>query len=147
MKYTSEFSAAEIDSKLKEISAIKQNLIEVEEYLTNLQTAVDGKVEKVEGKELSSNDFTDEYKTKVDGLENYDDTAILTAISELETDKANSSEVYTKTESDSRFLGINGTAVKATADGTGANIADNFASVKSDVAVNRTTLGTSCKNM
>lgn len=205
MKYTSEFTAAEIDSKLKEISAIKQNLIEVEEYLTNLQTAVENKVEKVEGKELSSNDFTDEYKTKVDGLENYDDTAIKSDIEELQTGKvdketgkslstndyttaekeklagieagankivvdtslsststnpvqnkavntalgtkANSADVYDKTTSDSRFLGINGTAVKAVADGTGANIADNFKSVKSDIAVNKTTLGIQCKNL
>lgn len=48
MKYTSEFTAAEIDQKLKEIAVIKQNLSEIEEYLTALQTAVDNKAEKTE---------------------------------------------------------------------------------------------------
>ena len=194
MKYTSEFTAAEIDSKLKEISAIKRNLSEVEEYLTALQTALENKVEKVEGKELSSNDFTDEYKTKVDGLENYDDTAIKSDIEELQTgkvdketgkslstndfttaekeklegietganktvvdstlsststnpvqnkvintalgNKANSADVYDKGTSDSRFLGINGTAVKAVADGTGANIAEQFTNLQKQIEEN-----------
>lgn len=65
----------------------------------------------------------------------------------LFNNKANKSDVYTKTESDTRFLGINGTADKAVADGTGANIADNFAKVKSDIAINKTTLGVQCKNL
>ena len=34
------------------------------------------KVDKVSGKGLSTNDFTDELKTKLDNLENYDDTAL-----------------------------------------------------------------------
>lgn len=34
------------------------------------------KVDKVRGKGLSTNDFTDELKTKLDNLENYDDTAL-----------------------------------------------------------------------
>lgn len=34
------------------------------------------KVDKVNGKGLSTNDFTDELKTKLDNLENYDDTAL-----------------------------------------------------------------------
>ena len=61
--------------------------------------------------------------------------------------KANSSAVYTKTESDSRFLGIEGTAVKAIADSTGANISESFVNVKSDIALNRTTIGYQCKNL
>ena len=34
------------------------------------------KVDKISGKGLSTNDFTDELKTKLDNLENYDDTAL-----------------------------------------------------------------------
>jgi len=34
------------------------------------------KVDKVEGKDLSSNDFTTDLKTKLEGLSNYDDTEV-----------------------------------------------------------------------
>lgn len=36
-----------------------------------IKALVGGKVDKVEGKGLSTNDFTNELKTKVDGLQNY----------------------------------------------------------------------------
>lgn len=39
--------------------------------ITNLQTDLDTKVDKEDGKQLSTNDFTDTYKTKLDGLNNY----------------------------------------------------------------------------
>lgn len=38
---------------------------------TNLENKINNKVDKVEGKELSSNDYTDEEKTKLAGLSNY----------------------------------------------------------------------------
>lgn len=46
--------------------------------------AISGKVDKVEGKGLSANDFTDALKAKLEGLSNYDDTevrALITAVS------------------------------------------------------------------
>lgn len=45
---------------------------------------INGKVDKEEGKGLSSNDFTDAYKEKLEGLHNYDDTEILNKISSIE---------------------------------------------------------------
>lgn len=48
---------------------------------------MDNYVEKEAGKGLSSNDFTNEAKNKLDDLENYDDTEIKNDISELETGK------------------------------------------------------------
>ena len=39
-------------------------------FATTVATQIGGKVDKIEGKGLSTNDFTDEYKTKLDGLEN-----------------------------------------------------------------------------
>ena len=42
-----------------------------------LEEAITKKVDKVDGKGLSTNDFTTEYKEKLDGLENYDDTNIV----------------------------------------------------------------------
>lgn len=40
-----------------------------------------------------------------------------------------------------------GEAEKAVSDSTGADIAESFAKVKSNIAINRTTLGTQCRNL
>lgn len=48
-------------------------------------TALAGKVDKVSGKGLSTNDFTTDEKTKLAGLENYDDSRIVADISALQT--------------------------------------------------------------
>ncbi len=64
---------------------------------TNLKTQIDtnqntikeiqeNKVDKVEGKNLSTNDFTNEWKQKLEVLENYDDTNVGARISSLEID-------------------------------------------------------------
>lgn len=45
-----------------------------------------GKVDKVDGKQLSTEDFTTLLKQKLDGLSNYDDTEISQAVSKLRTD-------------------------------------------------------------
>lgn len=47
---------------------------------TALWNALENKVDKVNGKELSSNDYTDADKQKLAGLQNYDDTELRTAI-------------------------------------------------------------------
>lgn len=41
-----------------------------------MSTALEGKVDKVEGKVLSSNDYTTAEKEKLAGLSNYNDTEI-----------------------------------------------------------------------
>ena len=46
-------------------------------------TAIGNKVEKVTGKGLSTEDFTTTFKEKLEGLENYDDTAIQEALQTL----------------------------------------------------------------
>lgn len=53
-----------------------------------LGIALDGYVKKVDGKGLSTNDYTNEDKTKLDGLSNYDDTLIQQQIDSL-TDTLN----------------------------------------------------------
>lgn len=40
-------------------------------FITGLATALEGKVDKVTGKSLSSNDFTNSLKSKLEGLSNY----------------------------------------------------------------------------
>lgn len=52
--------------------------------LALINTAIEKKVDKEEGKELSSNDFTDALKTKLDTLNNYDDSSITARVLALE---------------------------------------------------------------
>lgn len=47
---------------------------------------LDKKVDKVDGKQLSTEDFTTLLKNKLDGLSNYDDTEISQAVSEIRDD-------------------------------------------------------------
>lgn len=48
-------------------------------------TALNNKVDKVDGKQLSTEDFTSILKNKLEGLSNYDDTTINNAISSLQS--------------------------------------------------------------
>lgn len=66
----------------------------------SINSLVENKVDKEVGKGLSSNDFTDEEKQKLTGLSNFDATAINNDIAKLKTEKADISNVYTKTETD-----------------------------------------------
>ena len=50
---------------------------------------VNNKVDKVEGKELSTNDFTDEYKEKLESLQNYDDSNVKSSINLLKAQVSN----------------------------------------------------------
>ena len=51
---------------------------------TKITNLLSGKVDVVEGKELSSNDYTDAEKTKLAGLSNYDDTALSGRVTTIE---------------------------------------------------------------
>lgn len=63
--YNSKYSGEEVDGLLDEIG---------------------NKVDKVDGKQLSTEDFTTILKQKLDGLSNYDDTVISQAVDKLRTD-------------------------------------------------------------
>lgn len=67
-------------------SAIKKEIADLTEEINN-------KVDKVTGKVLSTNDYTDLEKEKLASLENYDDTEIKEDIANLEENKANRSEI------------------------------------------------------
>ncbi len=62
---------------------------EAVDKIGDINEALAGKVDKKEGKGLSSNDYTDDDKEKLDGLSNYDDTEIRVQLSE----KASKEEV------------------------------------------------------
>lgn len=64
-------------------SGIKTSVSKVEKNLLRIENTVTTKVDKVSGKQLSSEDFTKALKTKLNSLENYDDTAVNAAIASL----------------------------------------------------------------
>ena len=69
-----------------DVTELQGTVSDVEGSVSTLQTNLNNKVDKVQGKGLSTNDFTNAYKTKLDGLNNYDDTTVKQDIRELQTD-------------------------------------------------------------
>ena len=68
----------------------KEENYDVETANTNnkiIDTQLGNKVEKVPGKNLSSNDFTNNYKNKLDALKNYDDTEIKDNIKNIQDEQ------------------------------------------------------------
>lgn len=78
-------------SKIADVPADMKKMAEsIDEQTDNL-------LQKEEGKGLSSNDFTNELKTKLNNLENYDDTEVKQDISNLDTNKASKAELQEAT--------------------------------------------------
>lgn len=71
----------------------------------------DGKVDKIEGKELSTNDFTNEDKEKLDGLSNYDDTVIKQDIADIQDKNTSQDELITKLKNNMINLTVEGTNI------------------------------------
>lgn len=69
------------------------DIAELEQDVEALETAMSNKVDKIDGKGLSTNDFTNEYKAKVDGFSNYNDTEVRSLISGLNSTKADKTAV------------------------------------------------------
>ncbi|MDE6678372.1 MAG: hypothetical protein K2K02_04960, partial [Ruminococcus sp.] len=61
-------------------------------------TAINNKVDKISGKQLSTNDYTTAEKEKLAGLENYDDTEIRQSVDDLQTTKADKTDLETLRE-------------------------------------------------
>lgn len=70
-----------------------EDLNEIKEVVNNNADELENKISKQEGKGLSSNDFTNELKAKLNNLENYDDTEVKQDISNLDTNKASKAEL------------------------------------------------------
>lgn len=68
-----------------ELSDASTNPVQNKVIKAYVDTEVAKKVDKVSGKGLSTEDFTTLLKTKLEGLENYDDTTLTNAINSLET--------------------------------------------------------------
>lgn len=75
--------------------------VDLSDYAT--KEDLNSKVDKIEGKNLSTNDFTDKDKEKLSFLSNYDDSELR----ELVSTKANVDDTYTKSEVDNLVSSIN----------------------------------------
>ena len=82
-------STLETDNKTNKsnISALKSDNTTNKENISTLQEQVSNKVDKVEGKGLSTNDYTTEEKQKLAGLKNYDDTEIKQNIADIKEEQ------------------------------------------------------------
>lgn len=77
-------SESDITSLKNRISALETDNTNNKSNITNLQN---NKVDKIEGKGLSTEDFTTALKTKLEKLQNYDDTEIKKDIEEIKTEQ------------------------------------------------------------
>lgn len=71
--------------KMNGVSKGASGVVDLGTVITEHQS-LDGKVDKVSGKGLSTEDFTTALKTKLEGLSNYDDTELSEALSTLRGD-------------------------------------------------------------
>jgi hypothetical protein len=100
------------------------NKIKVEDTLydiedTKARNGLINKVEKVEGKQLSTNDFTKEYKEKLDGLSNYDDTELRNKLGDKQDNLVSGQNI--KTINGESILGIGDIEIQG---GTSGDTAD-----------------------
>ena len=66
-------------------------VLQIQENKDEITFLKKAKVDNVTGKGLSTNDFTNDYKDKLDELENYDDTDVKASITNLTNNKADKS--------------------------------------------------------
>lgn len=82
-----EISIQEAIDDLDDIrSGAEKGATALQEVPSEYVTALNNKVDKVDGKQLSTEDFTTILKQKLDGLSNYDDTTISQAVEKLRAD-------------------------------------------------------------
>lgn len=81
MSYNSKYKGSEVDALLDKVNTLE--IPDISGLATKEELHV--KVDKVDGKQLSTEDFTTLLKTKLDGLSNYDDAQISQAVESLQT--------------------------------------------------------------
>lgn len=82
-------NANDLEEEFDIDKAMNDNWDKLDEAIKGLDT---NKVDKVDGKGLSTNDFTNEDKAKLDGLNNYDDTEITQEIEDIQEEQAKQNE-------------------------------------------------------
>lgn len=86
---------------------------------TEIRKELANKVDKEAGKGLSSNDYTDEDKVKLDGLENYDDSELSRELTELSAEVGRKQDTITDLENIRRGAAKGATALQ--------NVPDEYA--------------------
>lgn len=118
---------------------------------TNISNLRNSKVDKIEGKGLSTEDFTTQLKTKLEGLENYNDTEIQEKIQTIEgkvqtleddnaSNKTNISTLQSKVtnlEKDNTDNKSNITNLQKDVDNLGKNIEENTTNIETLQAENK----------
>ena len=91
-----------------EVTVSKENVIGALGYTPADEDVLSTKVDKVTGKSLSTNDFTDDLKAKLDGIEEKAEVNVQSNWSETDTTSdayiLNKPDVYIKTEVDAKLL-------------------------------------------
>ena len=80
------FKGSEINYLLEFLNDYKDNIFKIPNIEDNLETISINKVDKIEGKGLSTEDFTSALKEKLEALKEYDDSKLNTAITSLRND-------------------------------------------------------------
>lgn len=89
-----------------------------ENFAASVTAQISNKVDKVSGKQLTTNDFTNTLKNKLDGLKDHS-----SEINNLQSDKADKSTTYTKSEVDTRINNLQANAIPvSTTEPTGASV-------------------------
>lgn len=102
-KVEEKIDGIKIPSKTSDLTNDSGFITEIpSEYVTeselaskNFITDISGKVDKVEGKQLSTEDFTTELKSKLESLENYDDGELASRVEDLEKGTAEKEHTHT----------------------------------------------------
>lgn len=116
-------TGTEVDNRINEIVGAApealDTLKEIADALNNdpdfaatITTQLSKKVDKVEGKQLSTNDYTTAEKEKLAGLENYDDTELRNQLQQTETGVAENLTAIEKLKSGKQDTLISGESIK-----------------------------------
>ena len=84
---------------------------DITEELTKINKTLNTKVDKVDGKQLSTNDYTNEDKEKLASLENYDDTSLRNELQQTETGVATANVEIEKLKSGKQDIITPGTGL------------------------------------
>ena len=117
------------------ISLAKSYLEEIQKYnIEEMSKSLNNKVDKEDGKGLSSNDFTSKCKTKLDNLNNYDDSEIQERIRNLRRDVEDIDEQLTES--------LNSKASQSDLEDLEKEVGDNYRDLSTEIArVNSNLIG------
>ena len=115
------------------ISLAKSYLEEMQKYnIEEMSKSLNNKVDKEGGKGLSTNDFTNKYKTKLDNLNNYDDSEIQERIRNLRRDVQDIDEQLTES--------LNSKANQSDVKALEREVSENYIESSTEIAKLRTDL-------